>query len=69
MPELKNCPWCKSTIGLVINADLCECRQHKWIYVQCERCGAKGPHALQEDDEEKLVEARKAAINWWNDRE
>lgn len=62
--KLKPCPWCKDNIALGIAQTPCECGYYDWIYVECIRCGATGPHVILEPDDDR---PEAAAIKRWNE--
>lgn len=59
---LKPCPFCGEADAFAERGTLSS------AYVLCNRCGAKGPEACQEDDEEETP-GEAAAIRHWNSRE
>lgn len=67
--ELKPCPYCRGTTLLVERLDYTAC------YVVCESevgpsgvCGARGPIAVQDSDEEEEVPGYAGAVREWNRR-
>ena len=66
--EFQPCPWCRDTLPLEITHEECDCQQHDWVFVECQRCGSRGPcitlskNATQED----IDKAELAAVNWFN---
>ena len=63
------CPFCKDTLPLTVTIADCECKHHKWVFVECEKCGAQGPHKLLHNDipQDIIDETETMAIIAWDE--
>ena len=62
------CPWCRDTLTLEVVRKECDCKQHDWVYVECQRCGSRGPELTLNKDavQEDVDKTEQAVIDWFN---
>ena len=64
---LKPCPFCDSE-EIIIAGDHATLSARSELYVECKRCGARGPVIEVERHKGKTAQDVNSAIHWWNRR-